>query len=257
VIEQYALPITVAVVLLLSLSWHEAAHAWVADKLGDPTARSLGRVSMNPIRHLDPFLSFILPGILLWLGGPVIGGGKPVPINPTYFKNRARDFMLVALAGPGSNLLIALVCGLVFALSVSAGWIGPDTPEVIPQAARMGMTHVVAGPPSLLDITDDLVFRGERPESGLALFLVLAVALNIGLAVFNMLPLPPLDGSRVIGWLLPRPLQAAWYRLDRIGIFLVFVVILYLGGLELVLGVALSVLRYFTYGTDQLVALLT
>lgn len=256
-IEQYALPITVGVVLLLSLSWHEAAHAWVADKLGDPTARSLGRVSMNPIRHLDPFLSFILPGILLMAGGPVIGGGKPVPINPMYFKKRARDFMLVALAGPGSNLLIALVCALLFALGVSSGLIGPDEPVPIRQAERVGMAHVTVGPPSLLNATDDLLRQGKPPESGVELFLVLAVALNIGLAVFNMLPLPPLDGSRVIGWLLPSSLQAAWYRLDRFGIILVFVVILYLGGLELVFRAAVFVLRWFALGADQLIALLS
>src|SRR5215510_10658250 len=105
-------------VLLLSLSWHEAAHAWVADRLGDPTARSLGRVTLNPIRHMDLFLSVLLPATLLIMGFPPFGGGKPVPIDQRNFRHPSRDFMLVAIAGPLSNLLLAALSGLIYVACV-------------------------------------------------------------------------------------------------------------------------------------------
>ncbi|GJM21915.1 MAG: peptidase M50 [Planctomycetota bacterium] len=256
-IEQYALPVTFIAVLLLSLSWHEAAHAWVADKLGDPTARSLGRITLNPIKHMHPVLSVALPAFLYLANLPVIAGGKPVPINPTFFKKRSRDFMLVALAGPGSNLLIALLCGVGYAVSVSTGWIGGHQEVVIGQAARMGMDHVTAGPPSMFDDARTLLSNPSGIDSLLQLALVLGAALNVALAVFNMFPLPPLDGSRVVGWLLPNSLKGSWYRLDRFGIIMVFVVIFYLGGGRVVLGAVLWALTWLTVGVDQLIALLT
>jgi Zn-dependent protease len=203
------------VILLLSLSWHEAAHAWVADRLGDPTARELGRVTLNPIRHLDPFLSVLLPMLLIMAGSPIVfGGGKPVPINVANFRHRARDFMLVALAGPGSNLLLALAFSLVWIVSVWFGWL-----------------------PSMV-VSDPYVAEGARvmlptifqPVSLAGALLRAGVELNLLLAMFNMVPLPPLDGSRIIGWLLPRPLQPRWYALDRIGLLLVIVVFFFLGG---------------------------
>lgn len=202
-------------VLLLSLSWHEAAHAWVADRLGDRTARELGRVTLNPIKHLDPFLSVILPAILIFLRLPVFGGGKPVPINPANFRTPRRDFMLVALAGPTSNIVLAIGAGLIWAALV---WV-----EVVP-------ADEVAGgfiPPSMLVVLDDLaaVFSGGGGiDSDWPTFLLGAmVMLNALLAVFNLLPVPPLDGSRVIGWLLPKSLARAWYGLDRYGIIILVV----------------------------------
>ncbi|HZL99664.1 MAG TPA: site-2 protease family protein [Planctomycetota bacterium] len=212
------------VIMLLSLSFHEAAHAFVADRLGDPTARRLGRVTLNPLKHLDPFLSFLLPAVLAWLGAPVFGGGKPVPINVLNFRHKARDFMLVALAGPFSNLALA---ALFAALFVASAWTGVLPPVVVRNPY---------GPDQLFyPMFSSMASSGHAGDFAayLELWLKLGVLLNLGLALFNLLPLPPLDGSRVIGWLLPRPLQFRWYALDRLGILLVFG-LLYFGGLEYV-----------------------
>lgn len=200
-------------IMLLSLSFHEAAHAFVADRLGDPTARQLGRVTLNPLKHLDPFLSLILPLLLWWVGAPVVGGGKPVPINVMNFRHKARDFMFVALAGPFSNLLLVLVFGLAF---VAATWTGLVEPMVIRNPY---------GP----DNVQYASFLSGDSAGHLELWLKLGVLLNLGLAVFNLMPMPPLDGSRVIGWLLPRFLQHRWYALDRLGIFLILG-LMYFGG---------------------------
>jgi Zn-dependent protease len=224
-------------IMLLSLSTHEAAHAFVADRLGDPTARRLGRVTLNPLKHLDPFLSFVLPAVLAWIGAPVVGGGKPVPINVMNFRHKARDFMLVALAGPFSNLVLAASFVLLFILSV---WSGLLPPVVVsnPYGADqlyypMFSAEVAAG-------------HAQAASRYLELWLKLGVLLNLGLAMFNLLPLPPLDGSRVIGWLLPKPLQFRWYALDRLGVFLVLG-LLYFGGLQYVShGLAWS---YYTVGS--------
>ncbi len=221
------------VVLLLSLSWHEAAHAWVADRLGDPTARELGRVSLNPLRHLDPFLSVLLPAMLILAGSPfVFGGGKPVPINVANFRHRARDFMLVALAGPGSNLLLAAGFGAIFVVCAWTGILPPvaiHDPFVGERLFR----------PSITDV----------PQSISQFWLFSAVLLNLALAIFNLTPIPPLDGSRLIGWLLPQGLQPRWYSLDRIGLLLVVVVFFTLGGQQY-LGTAVG------YAFDQFGSLL-
>jgi Zn-dependent protease len=206
------------VVLLLSLSWHEAAHAWVADRLGDPTARDLGRVTLNPIRHLDLFLSVLLPLMLLLANSPVVfGGGKPVPIDVRNFRHKARDFMLVAVAGPFSNLLLAAVFGLLYVLCVALGMFQ----ESIPNPYGPATPHL----PSI-------IFPEERIPS--RFWLQIGMQVNIFLAIFNLIPLPPLDGSRIVGWLLPRRLQPYWYRLDRAGLLIVFgmLVFLQLGGMQ-------------------------
>lgn len=254
--DEYALPVGLILALLLSLSWHEAAHAWVADRLGDPTARRLGRVSLNPLRHLDPFLSVIMPALLYMTTGFIFGGGKPVPIDPRYFRRRARDFMLVALAGPGSNLLLALIFSLLYVGAASAGLFGGEG-QMIPQAAALGI-HIEPSPPSLLRDLDGLL-RGA-PENVVTigqLWLAIAVAINVLLAVFNLTPIPPLDGSRVIGWLLPPGLQASWYRLDRIGIFLVLIAVFYLGLGRIIFGVALEILNQLALHADKITSALT
>ncbi len=201
------------VVLLLSLSWHEAAHAWVADRLGDPTARELGRVTLNPIRHMDLFLSVVLPLMLLLANAPVFGGGKPVPIDVRNFRHKARDFMLVAVAGPFSNLLLAAGFGLLYVLCVGLGMFQ----EAIPNPYGPATLHV----PSIIFPEESIPSR---------FWLQIGMQLNIFLAIFNLFPVPPLDGSRIIGWLLPRKLQPAWYRLDRIGLLVVLVVVVFLPG---------------------------
>ncbi len=214
-------------VLLLSLSWHEAAHAWVADRLGDPTARSRGRVTLNPLKHLDPFLSLVLPLLMYFSFGWAFGGGKPVPVDVRYFKKPTRDFMFVALAGPGSNILLAVLFGALFVVGWRAGILtGGDL-------ASVGRADLVTTPRLL---------PAESYDSTFELVLVSGIVINVILAFFNLVPVPPLDGSRVIGWALPRRLKRAWYSLDRVGILIVIALVYGLGGIEWFLGFVWSVL---------------
>ena len=227
------------VILVLSLSWHEAAHAWVADRLGDPTARELGRVTLNPLKHIDPFLSVMLPALLFLAGSPFIfGGGKPVPINVTNFRHRARDFMLVALAGPGSNLLLALAFGALF---VVCTWTGVLPPLVIKDP-----------------FVGERVFAprlADNPMSISQFWLQWAVLVNLLLAIFNLMPIPPLDGSRIVGWLLPAGLKGRWYALDRIGILLVVLIVFVLPGQKLMIDVLDQVFNGFSQVVDKVASL--
>jgi Zn-dependent protease len=158
------------IVLLFSLTFHELAHAWTADRLGDPTARLLGRVSFNPIVHADLIGTVLFPLLALVGGIPVIGWAKPVPVNVRQLRRRHRDFVIVAAAGPASNLALAVGAALLLAVV-------PVSPVVL------GEANVTAP---------------------IAALLSLAVRLNLLLAVFNMLPIPPLDGGNVLSGLLPR-----------------------------------------------------
>lgn len=227
---------------LLSLSWHEAAHAWVADRLGDPTARQLGRVTLNPLRHLDPFLSFVLPALLYMVAGVIVGGGKPVPINVLNFRHRARDFMLVALAGPGSNLLLAAAGAALFVLGAWTGLLE---------------RYVVDNPYGADQVFAPTFLPWNLAHSTPEMLLKVGVLLNIGLAVFNLLPVPPLDGSRVIGWLLPRSLQLRWYALDRMGFLILVIGLLALDGVQYIWIGMLEVFNLVGVSIDQVASLVT
>lgn len=171
-------------VLVLSLSFHEAAHAWAADRLGDPTARLLGRLTLNPLSHIDWIGTVAFPLIALLTGFPLIGWAKPVPVSWVNLRSPRRDFALVALAGPVSNLLIA---GVAYAV-VATFW-------------TVGV--------------------------GFALALAGVVALNLMLAAFNMLPIPPLDGSNVLAGFVPEPVARGLDALRPWGFLLVYAVVLY------------------------------
>jgi Zn-dependent protease len=179
-------------VLLFSLTVHEMAHAWTADRLGDPLARTLGRVSFNPLVHADPIGTFLFP-LLAMLGNvPLLGWAKPVPVDVRRLRYGRRGFVLVAAAGPASNLLLAFTAAaLLTVLPVS-----PVT---------MGETSVSAP---------------------LATLFSRAVQLNVLLAVFNMLPIPPLDGGNVLSGLLPSGLAAGFDRLRPYGFFFLYALLL-------------------------------
>jgi Zn-dependent protease len=180
------------IVLLFSLTVHEMAHAWTADRLGDPTARLLGRVSLNPIVHADPIGTVLFPLISLASGALLIGWAKPVPVNLRYLHHPRRDYMLVAAAGPLSNLILAVFAAVVLAIV-------PVSPQTL----------------------------GESNVSvPIATLLTRMVNLNVLLAVFNMLPIPPLDGGNVLAGLLPQGLAAVFNKIRPYGFVLLYALIL-------------------------------
>lgn len=181
--------IIVLVTILLSMTLHEAMHAFMGYFLGDDTAKSQGRLSLNPIKHIDPIMTIALPLFLAVMGGPIFGGAKPVPFNPHKVRYGEWGAALVAIAGPLTNLLIAFV---VFGVGVLSG--------VITSA---GVETTLAGQ-----------------------IIITAVSVNLGFFVFNMLPIPPLDGSRVLYALAPDPVKAGMEYIERYGIFLVFGLVL-------------------------------
>ena len=193
-------------VLLFSLTVHEMAHAVTADWFGDPTARRLGRVSLNPLVHLDPIGSVLLPLVGYFAGGFVFGWAKPVPVNTANLKNHRRDFLVIAAAGPASN--IALAIGASVLLGVVPG--------------GLGASEGVAG--------------------ALATFGFTLLQLNLLLAVFNMLPIPPLDGGNVLAGLLPETLAASYDRLIRPFGFLILIALMATGWLYTFIGPPMSFL---------------
>jgi Zn-dependent protease len=188
-------------VLLFSLTIHEMAHAWTADRLGDPTARLLGRVSFNPIVHADLIGTVVFPLIALFGNVPLLGWAKPVPVNIRQLHHPRRDYMLVAAAGPASNLVLAVVSAFTLAAL-------PISPVVLGEA---------------------------NVSAPLASFLSLAVQLNILLAVFNMLPIPPLDGGNVLSGLLPPRFAGVLNQVRPYGFILLYALILTNGFYLLVL----------------------
>lgn len=190
------------VVLLFAISLHEAAHGWMASRLGDPTARMLGRVTLNPIKHIDPFGTLLIPLLCVYAGFPLIGWAKPTPVTTRNFKNLRRDDILTTLAGPASNLLTAIVALILLLVlkhfdpvtvqSVVMGGISPD---------------VMNAAPVLFPLT---------------LLLYYGVLLNLVLMAFNLIPLPPLDGSHVVRHMLPYNWLRAYDSIGMVGLIVVF-----------------------------------
>lgn len=176
-ISVWILPIIIAVTL------HEAAHGWVAWRLGDATAYMLGRVSFNPLKHVDPFGTLIMPGMMVLLssGAMMFGYAKPVPVNSRNFSNLRRDMVLVAAAGPAINLVLAILSAFAFYLIA-----------YLPEGVDLWVAHNLAN----------------------------SMTINVILCLFNLLPLPPLDGGRIAVGILPYPLAAPLERLEPYGMFI-------------------------------------
>jgi Zn-dependent protease len=192
----------VAPVLLFSVIAHEYAHGYAALKQGDPTAYQLGRLTWNPAKHIDPFLTVLLP-LMLWIipaifgrEGVILGGAKPVPVNPRNYRNYKRGDIIVSLAGVATNLVVALGCTAVIALLGVIGRLAP-----------------VAG--DTLGIIQVMMMYG--------------VLINLVLILFNLMPIPPLDGSHVMKYLLPPAWSLKYQEISRYGI-LILIALLYFGG---------------------------
>ena len=190
-------------ILLFSVILHEVAHGYVAYLNGDPTAKTMKRLTLNPLPHIDPVGTVLLPMILILLQSPVLfGWAKPVPFNPRYFKNLDLGLFTVSLAGPMTNILLACLFSVALRLS--------------------------------------------EPESLSFIVLVYAVSINIILAVFNMIPIPPMDGSKVVCALLPRNLQLKYLSLERWGILIIFI-LLFMGLLHrVIIPIYLKIFQWLT-----------
>jgi len=182
------------IAFLFAISVHESAHAWTANRCGDPTARMLGRISLNPIRHIDPIGTVVLPLIAMLTHLPVIGWAKPTPVDPRNFKNPVLDDVLTSVAGPVSNFIVATGATIILA-AISLG--APDG-RMIVRGAMGGFAF------------------GNSPLVPASLFLYEVLVINVLLAVFNLIPVPPLDGSHVLRHFLSDRVRQVY---DTIGIF--------------------------------------
>ncbi|MGH9509440.1 MAG: site-2 protease family protein [Terriglobales bacterium] len=192
------------IVFLFAISVHESAHAWTAWRRGDPTAYMLGRVTLNPVKHIDPFGTVLLPLFCLISHLPVIGWAKPVPVDPRNFKNEVRDDILTSVAGPVSNFMVA--AGAVLAMGLIA--------ILSPEEGRIVVRSLAGG--YLVDTQSVLM--------PLALLLYEAMYINVLLGVFNLIPIPPLDGSHVLRHMLSESARRLYDTFGMVGLLLLFLV---------------------------------
>jgi len=204
------------VVLLLAISAHEAAHAWMSNKFGDDTARLLGRITLNPVAHTDPIGTLLIPIVAFILGAmgggriPLIGWGKPTPVNPLRWRNKNLANVMVSIAGILANLLIAIIAFIIFKVLLVTGW---------------------------------FFSMSESLREPVGLFLQFLLTMNVSLAVFNLLPFPPLDGSKILETFLPASMQPVLEMLERYG-YLILMVLMYVGFFNAIIGPILSLVYY-------------
>lgn len=188
--QLYILPI-----LLFSVVIHELAHGWMALKLGDPTAKAMGRLTLNPIPHIDLVGSILVPMFSLFVSGQVfIAWAKPVPVNPLNFSNYRRDDILVSVVGPISNLILAFICTVIFIILGFTGSLFSGSNSVVGQGFDFLLSMFAGG-----------------------------ITLNVVLAVFNLIPIPPLDGSHVVASLLPDDMSERYRSVGFYGIFIILI----------------------------------
>ena len=180
--------------LIFAITVHEVSHGWVANKLGDPTAKLQGRITLNPLKHIDPLGTIVIPAILIFLGGIVFGYAKPVPVDWRNLRNMPRDMALVALAGPAANLIMALLWALIIKLT--------------------------------------LLFNSDNYLSNIIIYLgKLGISINLILMILNLIPIPPLDGSRVVASFLKGKAAIYYAQIEPYGFF-ILLALLFLGVLS-------------------------
>jgi Zn-dependent protease len=181
--------------ILIAITFHEVAHGFVANRLGDPTARFIGRLTLNPIAHIDLIGTIIMPFIMLLLGLPVFGYAKPVPVNPMNFNDPKRDMAITAAAGPITNVLLAILSLIILKFIIL---------------------------PAAVLLPDFLAKIFLRP---LTLMFIFSIQINIFLAAFNLIPVPPLDGGRVVVGLLPHRQAVSYSKIEPYGFIIVYALI--------------------------------
>jgi Zn-dependent protease len=209
------------VVLLLAISAHEAAHAWMSYKFGDDTARLLGRITLNPVAHTDPIGTLLIPIVMFIFGHvggalasiPLIGWGKPTPVNPLRWRNKDMANVMVSIAGILANLLIATIGFIILKVLIMTG-AGDSLPESL--------------------------------QEPIGLFLRYLLIMNISLAVFNLLPFPPLDGSKVLDTFLPASMRPLMEILEQYG-YIILMILIYMGFFNLIITPVLRIVGYLLY----------
>ncbi len=203
--------------VLFAITIHEASHGWAAYKMGDPTAHALGRITLNPIAHIDPIGTILLPVMLIIMGAPPFGWAKPVPVNPFNLRNPRRDNLLISAAGPVSNFSVALIAFMLLQMLKLAN---PDV----------------------------LIMRGGTPSLGNGLFLILyyTILINVILAVFNLIPIPPLDGSGILMGLISEEAAEKYEQIRPYG-FMILILLIVTGIIGQILGFIMGIVNIFIF----------
>ena len=195
------------VVFLFSLSFHESAHAWTSEKFGDDTGRLQGRITLNPLPHIDPIGTIVLPLIMLFTSIPLLGWAKPVETNPLLWREKTKANICVSAAGPISNFILVAIAFIALRVMLASGIVRPG-------GSLQSLVIPMAGQPAFME--------------PLCMLLSIMLWLNLALAIFNLIPIPPLDGSHVLESLLPYQAAEAYAQLRPYG-FLLLIALLYLG----------------------------